>query len=75
MRHALVKSLVVVVAVAPFGCNSVLGVDEPTLDPSISSGSGASNAGGAGGLGGKGGSGGESSSSGGMSGAGGMGGS
>ncbi len=64
MRHALVKSLVVVVAVAPFGCNSVLGVDEPVSDPSITSGSGASNAGGAGGLGGKGGAGGESSSSG-----------
>jgi len=74
MRHALVKSLVVVVAVTPFACNSVLGVGEPIRDDSISSGSGASDAGGAGGMGGKAGAGGESSSSSGMSGAGGTGG-
>lgn len=59
MRRAFVKSLVVivpvvVVPVAVVGCNVALGVDEPTFDPSISSGqsSGMIGSGGDGGKGG-----------------------
>lgn len=76
MRRALVTSVVLLIGVAPFGCNDILGVDEPEYDPSITSGSGANNAGGSGGAGGLGGTGGEtgSNSSSGMAGAGGTGG-
>jgi Putative metal-binding motif len=82
MRQALVKSLVVVVAVVPVGCNVFLGVDEPVLDTTITSGSGNSGSGGEGGnagagsAGGKGGAAGAGGigNTGGMSGAGGMGG-
>lgn len=79
MRHALVKSLVIVVAVVPTACNVFIGVDDPVLDNTITGGTGTGSSSGegggaaAGGMGGKGGMGG-TGNAGGMSGAGGMGG-
>jgi len=81
MRQALVKSLVVVVTVVPVGCNVFIGVDEPVLDNTITTGnssgssSGEGGTAGAGGMGGKGGMGmGGGGNAAGMGGAGGMGG-